>query len=181
LPKEAYEDGLAWRTEGGGALALHCVARAQLALGEYALAAERLQLVAEMREVQSPSMRVTFLTEAGHAFLLAHRTEEARKSFDAAVNLVPQDADLRLDRAEAAMLAEDWKGAAEDADAALKIRPNDPESFRMRGEAKLALRDFDAAGADAEAALKADPAYVPALLLRGKVREAKAGRAVNAQ
>ena len=34
-PKEAYEDGLIWRAEGGGALALHCVARAQLALGQY--------------------------------------------------------------------------------------------------------------------------------------------------
>ncbi|MET0546028.1 MAG: tetratricopeptide repeat protein [Caulobacterales bacterium] len=178
-PKEAYEDGLVWRTEGGGALALHCVARAQLAMGDYDQAAARLDLVASMREVTSQDMRASFYAEAGHAYLLARRTADARKSFDAAINLRPQDADMRLDRAEALMLAQDWKAAVGDTDVALALRPNDTEALRLRGEAKLALRDFDGAAADANAALKADPAYVPALVLRGKVREAKAGRAVE--
>lgn len=178
-PKEAYEDGLVWRAEGGGALALHCVARAQLAMGQYDEAAERLSLVADMREVPDKSMRATFLAEAGHAFLLAHRNEEARQKFSAAIELTPQDPELRLDRAEASMLLQNWSAASADMDEALKIRPNNPEALRMRGEAKLSLRDFDGASADAEQALKADPAYVPALLLRGKVKEARAGRSVE--
>lgn len=178
-PKEAYEDGLVWRAEGGGALALHCVARAQMGMGDYDQAAERLALVASMREVTSQDMRASFYTESGHAYILAHRPADAKKSFDEAVSLRPQDADLRLDRAEALMLAEDWKGAADDMDVALALRPNNTEALRLRGEARLALRDYDAAAADADHALRVDPAYVPALVLRGKVREAKAGRASN--
>jgi tetratricopeptide (TPR) repeat protein len=178
-PKDAYEDGLIWRAEGGGVLALHCVARAQLGLGQYDEAAERLSLVAEMREVPDKNMRAAFLAEAGHAFLLAHRTDEARQKFAAAVELTPQDPDLRLDRAQSSMLLSDWGAAISDADEALKIKPNNPEALRMRGEAKLALRDFDGASADAETALKSDPAYVPALLLRGRVKEARAGRAID--
>lgn len=178
-PKEAYEDGLIWRAEGGGALALHCVARAQLAMGQYDEAAERLSLVAEMREVPDKAMRANFLSEAGHAFLLAHRNEEARQKFSAAIELTPQDSELRLDRAESSMLLNNWAAASADMDEALKIKPNNPEALRMRGEAKLALRDFDGASADAEAALKVDPSYVPALLLRGKVKEARAGRSVE--
>ena len=178
-PKEAYEDGLVWRAEGGGALALHCVARAQLALGQYDEAAERLALVAEMREVPDKTMRASILTEAGHAFLLAHREEEARQRFSSAVEITPDDPELRLDRAESSMLLKDWAAARADMDAALSIRPNNPEALRMRGEAKLALRDFEGAAADADAALKTDPAYVPALVLRGKVKEARAGRSVE--
>lgn len=178
-PKEAYEDGLIWRAEGGGALALHCVARAQVGLGQYDEAAERLSLVAEMREVPDKDMRAAFLAEAGHAFLLANRNDEARQKFSTAVELTPQDSELRLDRAQSSMLLNDWGAAVADMDEALKIKPNNPEALRMRGEAKLALRDFDGASADAESALKTDPTYVPGLLLRGKVKEARAGRSVE--
>lgn len=178
-PKDAYEDGLVWRAEGGGVLALHCVARAQLGLGQYDEAAERLSLVAEMREVPDKGMRAAFLAEAGHAFLLANRNDEARQKFSAAMALTPEDPELRLDRAQSSMLLSDWGAAISDADEALKIRPNNPEALRMRGEAKLALSDFDGASADAETALKADPSYVPALLLRGRVKEARAGRPID--
>lgn len=178
-PKDAYEDGLIWRAEGGGALALHCVARAQLGMGQYDEAAERLSLVAEMREVPDKNMRAAFLAEAGHAFLLANRTAEARQKFAAAIELTPQDPELRLDRAQSSMMVQDWGAAIADADEALNLKPNDPEALRMRGEAKLSLRDFDGASADAETALKADPSYVPALLLRGRVKEARAGRAID--
>lgn len=178
-PKDAYEDGLIWRAEGGGALALHCVARAQLGLGQYDEAAERLSLVAEMREVPDKSMRAAFIAEAGHAYLLAGRNAEARQKFSAAMELTPQDTELRLDRAQSSMLLSDWGAAIADIDEVVKIQPNNLEALRMRGEAKLALRDFDAAAADADAALKADATYVPALLLRGKVKEARAGRPVD--
>lgn len=178
-PKDAYEDGLIWRAEGGGVLALHCVARAQLGLGQYDEAAQRLSLVAEMREVPDKGMRAAFLAEAGHAFLLANRNDEARQKFAAAIELTPQDPELRLDRAQSSMLLQDWGAAIADADEALKLKPNNPEALRMRGEAKLALRDFDAAAADADTALKADPAYVPALVLRGRVKEARAGRVID--
>jgi tetratricopeptide (TPR) repeat protein len=178
-PKEAYEDGLIWRAEGGGALALHCVARAQLSLGQYDEAAERLSLVAEMREVPDKAMRAAFLAEAGHALLLARRNDDARQKFSAAMELTPQDPELRLDRAQSSLLLQDWGAALADMDEVLKAQPGNTEALRMRGEAKLALRDFDGAAADAETALKFDPSYVPALLLRGKVKEVRAGRSVD--
>ena len=42
----AYEEGLAWRAQGGSWPAMHCIALAQFELGQHGIAARRLESTA---------------------------------------------------------------------------------------------------------------------------------------
>ena len=54
-PAEAFERAMIWRDQGGGNLARHCVAAALLALGQPAVAADRLEQLALTARTAPPS------------------------------------------------------------------------------------------------------------------------------
>ncbi|WP_420430626.1 hypothetical protein [Hyphobacterium sp.] len=175
-PETAYEDGLAWRFDGGGWPARHCVARALIALGEEEEGAFRLQALAEAPDGGPTAMKVVFLAEAGEAWMVAGYPGEARRAYSRGVELSPQSAPLWLGRARAAAELGEWAAVEADAAQAIAHEPQNYEGWRTRAEARLELGDLAAAERDMERALdlaRTDDETVAVLLIRGHINEAR--------
>jgi tetratricopeptide (TPR) repeat protein len=172
----AYEDALAWRYEGGGWPARHCVARALIALGEEEEGAFRLQALAEAPDGGPTTMKVVYLAEAGEAWMNAGHPTEARRVYARAVEMSPQSGPLWLGRARAAAELGEWAAVEADAAQAISHEPQNFDAWRTRAEARLELGDLNAAEADMSRALRlagTDDETVAVLLIRGRINEAR--------
>ena len=168
-PADAFEEALTWHDRGGGAAAQHCAAMALLALDRPGDAARRLDAVAQDPEAGSAQNRAALLDQAGNAWLLADRGEDAEASFAAGLKVTPRDAGLLVDRARARAMQRNWSGAETDLSAALGIAKR-PETYVLRASARKALGHLKEARADIEAALALDPRFADALVERGSFR-----------
>ena len=171
-PAEAYEDGLAWTSQGGGWPARHCAALALVALGHPGEAATRLEALGRTANGASARSRAILLGHAADAWLDAEEPERAAIAFAAGLEVDPGDYGLASGRAEALLAAGRAVEAAAAASAAIDLDPARAEAWRLRAEARLALGDAQAALSDVEAARARAPHNVDILLLRGRVREA---------
>lgn len=168
-PKEAFEDAIQWRDEGGGPPAEHCAAQALVALGLYADAAGRLEALAQ-RIKEDARFKGLILGQAGQAWLLADNPGRAEAVATAALALRPADMELYIDRAQARAQLGDFTLAVADLDAALDMNSGRPDVLAMRASAKRYLDDVAGALADAERAVALDPGHPEALLERGNLR-----------
>jgi tetratricopeptide (TPR) repeat protein len=175
-PDMAYEEALAWRFEGGGWPARHCVARALIALGQEEEGAFRLQALAEAPDGGPTAMKVLYLAEAGEAWMSAGHPEEAHRVYGRALEMSPQSAPLWLGRARAAAGMGEWATVEASAAQAISQDPGNYEGWRARAEARLELGDLPAAESDMRRALElaqTDEEAVSVLLIRGRINEAR--------
>ena len=172
-PDNAYEDALAWRMEGGGLPARHCVAVSLLALGETREAAERLEAIGHSSTPAPEVAKAEMLSQAGNAYLLAEAPSEARRALDGALKIQPGNPDLLIDRARALAMLDEYAEAESDLSAALEARGGDALALTLRAEARLYQGEIDAAEADAMAAIDADPENIDARLVLGNIRETR--------
>ena len=169
----AYEDALRWSARGGAIPARHCAAVAMVAMGDVETGAERLAALADAPDAGDDEARALLLSKAANAWLILRNAERARAALDAAILKLPEDPDLRIDRARAAGLMGDWVGAEADLTAALAARPRDLEALVLRAEARIQRARVSEAELDVNAALQIDPRNVEVLVMRGRVREAR--------
>lgn len=87
--------------------------------------------------------------------------------FTAALGLAPDDAPLRVLRANALFMTRDYGAAVADYDAALTRRPTEATYLTLRGNARRLAGDHDGAVRDFTAALAVDDGLFEALLNRG--------------
>lgn len=172
-PETAFEDGLAWRDEGGGSAARHCIALALWELGRLEEAAARLEAIAFAPDAGERTERATLLLQAGNAWLLATQASEAERAFSQGLLVKPGDPDLLIDRARAYAMLERPRDADEDLSQALEARPADPLALRLRADARLAVGRLNGAVEDVRAALAIAPDDIETLLVRGRIREAQ--------
>ena len=97
--QKALRTGEAWRGQGGGAPALHCVALALAALGQHTEAAVKLESLADNLANERSELVPDVLAQAAQSWARASRPERAMKALDRALLQKPNDADLLLDRA----------------------------------------------------------------------------------
>jgi tetratricopeptide (TPR) repeat protein len=168
----AYEDALAWRHQGGGWPAEHCVSLALIALGQEAPGALRLREAALGAEMASDLSRAIMLGQSGEAFLTAEEYEQARISFEHALEFAPRDPGLLLGFGRTQLALEDYAGADISASAAL-AQEAFADAYVLRAEARLLGGDIDAALEDIEAARTLDPENIDILVLRGRIVEAR--------
>jgi len=171
----AYENALAWRHQGGGWPAEHCVSLALIALGHREAGALRLREAAETATA-SPSSRAIMYGQSGDGFLLAERYEEAITSFQAGLVLAPEDAGLHTGLAQARLKLDDYDRAEASASAALALSPELWPARQVRAEARLHNNNLSGAQRDIEAALLQEPENIELLLLRGDIRQALQSR-----
>lgn len=172
-PNDAYEDGLIWRNQGGGALAGQCVAVAMIGQGRVEEGAQRLFDLAYASDAGDQAQRATFLGKAGNAWLLSGNTVAAKASLSKAIELFPADSDLRIDRARALTALGEWKAAEGDLDLAIAKQPQNTLALSLRAEARLEQEKFAEAQADIEAAYLLGPKDIGILVLRGRIKEAQ--------
>ncbi|MDD9878940.1 MAG: hypothetical protein OXR84_16020, partial [Magnetovibrio sp.] len=125
-PKDAFEDAIQWRDEGGGPPAEHCAASALIVLGLFADAARRLEDLAQ-RIKEDAAFKGQILGQAGQAWLMADNAGRAEAVATAAIGLRPGDIELLIDRAQARAQLADYKLAVADLNAALALNSGRPD------------------------------------------------------
>lgn len=177
-PQAALSAASDWESKDGGGAAIHCEALSLVALHRYAEAAGRLDTLA--RTTNNATDRAELYDQAGNAWLLARRPDNAQNSFTVALTFKPRDADLYADRARAFALKPDWVSADNDLTAALAAAPNRGDLLVLRASARHAMGKKAEARADIDQALALNSGNVDALELRGEMK-AEAGDQIGAQ
>lgn len=167
--RTAEQQAARWQTHGGGIAAMHCHALALSALKRNDEAARILDTLGSNRDVPDAE-RAELYDQAGAAWLLAGRANEAVMSYSAALTRKPNDLTLLTDRARARGVMQDWRGADADLSAALVQDQNRADLLVMRASARWAMNRKVDAATDIVRALDIYPDYPPALLERGKMK-----------
>lgn len=167
-PEDGFESAIAWRDLGGGEPARHCVAVALISLGKYEEAATRLDALAK-DSAAGPGVVAGMLAQAGQAWLMANNLEFAWRDQSRALELVPNNPQLWIDRAMALGLAGEYWEAIDDLNAALDLAPGHPEALIYRASAWRLLESYELAMTDIEYVLDREPQNVQALFERGKL------------
>ena len=171
-PDEAYEDSLAWLSNGNRPKARYCNAISLLALDRLEEGAARLEALASAPDPIELSDRIKFLAQAGNAWLAGNYPDAAITALSEALRLESDDPALYKDRAAAYLAIGRWLEGVDDLNASLELLPNDAEALSLRARAHLATENLPAAQADMEEALLYEPEYIDILVLRGEIREA---------
>jgi len=169
-PEEAFEAALAWRDDGGGFAARHCVAIALVALKRYSQAAVKLETLALDMKAAGPEQQTAMLSQAGNAWMLAGDFRRAYAVFTTALEFAKEDVDLLIDRARASAEMGDMRAAFDDLDRAVALDPVRDDALALRAAARRRNGDYDRALEDAEMALAINGANPEALLERGALR-----------
>ncbi len=176
-PKEALDKATAWKAEGGGFGADHCIAMALFELRDYRNAAQRFEELAT-RMMQMPAIhRAQALDQAGQSWLNADEPERARADFEAAMTLAGEDPELLIDRAEAFALEKRYWEAIDDLNRAVELAPNKADAYIYRGSAYRSVDANDLALEDIEHGLKLAPNNILGLLERGNLYRLKGNNA----
>ncbi|MHB1217698.1 MAG: tetratricopeptide repeat protein [Alphaproteobacteria bacterium] len=168
-PAIALQSADAWRTQGGGAPALHCAAVSLFEMKRYQEAALRFESLADA--TPKPDVRMGALEQASQAWFLAGRPEMAEKQLDTALTLKPGDPELLIDRGIFRANLGRLEEAIGDWTEALKKAPDRDDVLALRATALRKTNQPAAARADADRAIAINPKNVDALLERGTLRQ----------
>ncbi len=171
-PLEAYEDSLAWLSNGNRPKARYCNAVALLALDRFEEGAARLESLANAPDPISLDNRALYMAQAGNAWLTANYPEAAIVALSEALELQHTNPGIRIDRAAAYLALGRWSEGVDDLNIALDLVPGNAEALTLRARAHLATENYPAAQADTNAALVSEPTNLDILVLRGDIREA---------
>lgn len=166
-PEAALERAFAWRDLGGGDPARHCAAVALIGLERYEDAARRLEMLAQEISPENLELRPALLAQAAQVWLLADQVARALAAQDAAVELAPGDAELRIERAITLATLDRLWDAVDDLNRALDLAPERVEALVLRASAYRRLEVPELARDDIARALALAPDDPSALLERG--------------
>jgi tetratricopeptide (TPR) repeat protein len=166
----AGADALATAWRGGGEAAAHCHALAQIELGNPASGAALLVSLARTSQA-SPSARAEVLGQAAQAWTMAGDAPRALDAATQAIGLAPEDPDLRVTHAIAALAVHQDSAAEEDLSDALDADPKRTDALILRATARRHLGRITDAQMDIEKALSLDGDNADALLERGIIRQ----------
>ena len=175
-PTGARDFADAWVATGGGEGATHCLALADVALGEPDTGAELMDKLAGASKAPGAA-RASVYGQAGQAWLIAGEPERALASTTLALAFTPDDADLLIDRSVAEGTLERYQDAVDDLNRALDLDARRPDALVLRAAAWRHLDHLDLAQDDVDRALALDPEDADALLERGILRQRRGDRA----
>ncbi len=169
-PDIGHEAAQAWRADGGGMAARHCMAVALLGLGHYAQAARMLRTLADGAAAKVTGFRFELLSQSANAWLIAGKPMTAHEVQTEALQARPNDVELLIDRSiSLASTAKYWQ-AIDDLNRALDIDPVRVDALIFRASAYRRLDTLELAEEDIGRALAIAPDHLEALLERGNIR-----------
>ena len=172
-PAAARDYAERWQSRGGEHPADHCYAISLIGLKQYKEGAARLEALAKAMVRAPDSLRAEALDQAAQAWLLANDPSRAYAAESAALNILPNDPDILVDRAEAAGSEGWYDKAADDLTRVLKVSPARVDALIYRATAYRELGRLDDALSDINRAVNLSPTSVSALLERGDIRRLK--------
>lgn len=165
-PKTGYDRAGEWSAFGGGVPAEHCRATALIGLNEPEAAATLLEELATKGR-ESAAVKVGLLRQAAQARLMAGQAPQALAVLDAAVAVLPEDPEVREDRAVVRIdFGEPWD-AIDDLNAVLDRVPDRVSALVLRAAAYRRLESYDLAKVDVSRVLALQPNNLDALVETG--------------
>ena len=162
-----------WQSRGGAHPADHCYAISLVELKQYKEGATRLETLAKAMIHAPASLRAEVLDQAAQAWLLAGDPARAYAADSAALDMLPNDPDILIDRAEAAGSEGWYDKALPDLDRVLKTDPTRIDALVYRATTYRQLDRLDDAATDINRAVVLAPNSPAALLERGDIRRLK--------
>ncbi len=172
----AGADALAVAWKAGGEAATQCHALAQVELGNPAAGADLLMRLAADSAAPAEA-RAEVFGEAAQAWTMAGDNAQALAAATQAIVLAPDDPDLRVTHAIAAVAMHQDGQAIEDLDQVLAADPKRADALSLRATAHRRRGDMAQAVADITLACAQDPDNADALLERGIIRQRQGDRA----
>lgn len=169
-----FESAIAWRDEGGGPPALHCVALALFGLGQMDEAAKRLEELADSMPEASAAERASVLGQAGTVWLQLRDLDRAHEILSKSIALDGRNPELWIDRGESLARAGAYWDAIDDFSAAIDRAPSHIDALIFRAAAYRLLDIDDLARDDIDRVLDIAPEQPDALVELGALH-AKAG------
>jgi tetratricopeptide (TPR) repeat protein len=157
-----------WQNGGDGSV--HCLALANIALGNQTDGAAMLERLAADSQAD-PAARALVFSQAAEAWSMADDDARAYAAASRAVALNPDDIDLLLARAAIADSLERPADALVDLDRAIALDGKRTDALTQHATALRHLDRLDAADADIARVLAIDPDFPEALLERGILRQ----------
>lgn len=152
----------------------HCLGDALVAQGDVARGARILDELArdvtKARDV-APVVQGTIWGDSGRAWLEAGDAPKAIAAFDAAIQRLPEQMQLRVDRAVAFGSARRYWEAIDDLSAAIAGGIETPEAFLLRATAWREVGTTELAAEDINRAAQKAPDDPEVLLERGRIRK----------
>ncbi len=172
----AGADALATSWKGGGEAAMQCHALAQVELGNPAAGAALLTTLAASSTADAGA-RAEVFGQAAQAWTMAGNTDQAYATATQAITLSPDDPELRVTHAIAAIAVRQDREAVEDLGDVLATDPKRADALTLRATAYRRLNALAQAQADITLACAQDPDNADALLERGIIRQLLGDRA----
>jgi tetratricopeptide (TPR) repeat protein len=172
-PEKAIEAAGAWRLQGGGLSARHCLGLAYAQLERWESAATAFEQAASEAETAKDTRRGDFWVQAGNAWLAAGDAGKARAALDSALVAGISSPELRgevhLDRARAAVALGSLAAARSDIELALNLVPGDPFAWVLSSALAIKEEQVGRARADVARATELAPDDPDVLLQAGNV------------
>ncbi len=168
-PDAGFESAIAWRDEGGGPPARHCVALALFGLGQFAESATRLEALAVDMPTASHREQAAILSQAGSVWLHVGDLTRAHTVLSQALEFDSSDPEIWIDRGDALARAGEYWAAIDDFSAALDRDPRRLDALIFRAAAYRLIEVSDLAGDDITRALEISPDNPDALMELGAV------------
>jgi len=171
--EKGIEQANAWRVNGGGFPARHCLGLAYAAQARWVPAATTFEQAARDAETAHDDRAANLWVQAGNARLAAGEHQAARGDFDAALSSGTLTGDkageAHLDRARAAFALKDVPGARGDLDKALALVPADPLAWLLSATLARMTGHLDRAKTDIAEAVKRAPDDASVALEAGNI------------
>lgn len=174
-PDMAIDTANAWRIEGGGVAARHCLALALLGRADYAAAIKNFEAAALASEAAKDGQAPVLWAQAGNAALLANRNDEAVTYLSTAIAEAAGSAKAEplIDRARAYVELGKTSEAMADLDRVTAIAPANPTGWLLQATLARRLADLPKAEAAILAAAKLDPSDADIQLEAGNIAAAQ--------
>lgn len=168
-PTEALAAAREWAGHGGGDQAKLCRAAALFQSGDFAAAGEAFEALAT-GGLRNERQIADLYDRAAWAYLRAGDANHADFLYGRALERLPDDAELHIDRGIARAEARKYRDAVADFSAALKTQPGRADAYYYRAVAYRELTKLKEARDDVDQSLRLKPSDAEALVLRGTLR-----------
>ncbi len=116
------------------------------------------------------SMTANYLAQQGESNQAKEEHKAAIASFNQAIAVNPQDAQIYFHRAMSHYRLANWQNALQDFTKAVQLDAKNAKAYHYRGNSRMYLGDDKGAIDDYNQAMKVDPSFAPPYLSRGNVR-----------
>ena len=169
-PDAGFEAAIAWRDEGGGPPAQHCVALALFDLGQFKESATRLEALAADMPTATAREKSAIVGQAGSVWLHVGDLTRAHTALSYALDLDGNDPEIWIDRGDALARGGEYWDAIDDFSAALDRDEKRLDALIFRAAAYRLLEVPDLARDDILRALDLDPYNPDALMELGAIQ-----------